>query len=210
MSDDRTKAAIADDDNALARGGNTCPCQSCPCCRGVPKRFAKYGVRERVFLVLVDGTVCRTTGRLARWKCPLCKKTFTVYPDFALPFKRYTRPDVIALCEKYLAHEWTTYRDTVCDNGMPLFYPEKEPDPSWWKQADEDEVDPDTCAPALSHTALYRWLTTLANPGFPDMQHEPSSGAVRAPCRVSPNKFRSEERRQALERCAELLQIPPP
>lgn len=182
----------------------------CPRCGALPATFSKNGSRERVFLVASEGGILRTSARLNRWKCKACRASFTEYPAFALPFKRYTRNDIIALCETYLAHEWTTYRDTVCDNGMPLFYPEKEPDPSWWKQADEDEVDPDTCAPALSHTALYRWLTTLANPGFLDMQHEPSSGAARAPGRVSPNKFRSEERRQALERCAELLQIPPP
>ena len=182
----------------------------CPYCRAVPKKFIRNGRRRRFFLVVRDGGICKISAHVIRWKCPACRRSFTEYPDFAIPYKRYTRHDIIALCETYLAHEWTTYRDTVCDNGMPLFYPEKEPDPTWWKQADEDEVDPDTCAPALSHTALYRWLTTLANPGFQDMQHGPSSGAARAPGRVSPNKFRSEERRQALERCAELLHIPPP
>lgn len=134
MSDERTKAAISEHEEALVLEGRVCPYRSCPCCRGVPRRFARYGTRERVFLVLVDGTVCRTTGRLARWKCPLCKKTFTVYPDFAFPYKRYTRQEIMAVCEKYLKLEWTTYRDAVSDNGMPLFYPEKTPDPIWWKQ----------------------------------------------------------------------------
>ena len=202
MSDERTKAAIADHDRALARDGRVCPYRSCPCCHGVPKRFARNGTRERVFLVLTEEMVCRTTGHLARWKCPLCKKTFTVYPDFALPYKRYTRQEIIGLCERYLNLEWTTYRDAVSDNGMPLFYPEKEADPSWWKNASEDDVDPDTDAPALSHTALYRWLTTLASL---DCVNPTSTETLPSAGPVSPNKFRSEERRQILEACLKLL-----
>ena len=155
-----------------------------------------------MFLRILDGEVRKITGHLSRWKCPACKRSFTEYPDFALPYKRYTRQEILALCEKYLKLEWTTYRDAVSDNGMPLFYPEKEADPSWWKNAREDEVDPDTDAPALSHTALYRWLTTLASL---DCVNPPSPETLPLAGPVSPNKFRSEERRRILEACLKLL-----
>ena len=90
---------------------------------------------------------------------------------------------------------------------MPLFYPEKAPDSFWWKQVDEDEVDPDIAASALSHTALYRWLTTLAKR---ELENRVSSRTRPLSRRVSPNKFRSEECRRILELCLELLRIEPP
>lgn len=89
---------------------------------------------------------------------------------------------------------------------MPLFYPEKAPEPSWWKKAGENEVDPDTAAPALSHTALYRWLTTLASL---DGVHPTSSETPPSAGPVPPNKFRSEERRRILEACLKLLRGDP-
>ena len=37
-------------------------------------------------------------GLLIRWKCPGFSKTFTQYPWFAVPYKRYTLPTIIDLC----------------------------------------------------------------------------------------------------------------
>lgn len=55
-------------------------------------------------------------GVLVRWKCSLCKKTFTVYPDFVLPHKRYVRSDVLGLSEKYLEDSKLSY-DGLLWNG---------------------------------------------------------------------------------------------
>ncbi len=171
----------------------------CPHCGAAGGGFVRNGRRQRFFLEVCEGGIRKVSMSVPRWKCPQCRRSFTEYPEFALPFKRYTRRDILAFCEHYLRHEWSTYRDSVSEDGMPLFYPEKAPDSFWWKQADEDEVDPDTAAPALSHTALYRWLTTLAKL---ELENRVSSRTRPSSRRVSPNKFRSEERRRILELCA--------
>lgn len=182
----------------------------CPYCHTRSKRFIRNGTRSRIFLTLLDGTVYKFAAKLSRWKCPICKRSFTEYPDFAMPNKRFTRQDIMAFCKKYLADELATYRDTVSDKGLPLFYPEHDPDPSWWKASKDDDVDSDSVAPSLSHTAVYRWLTTLAKHSNQKRGTEGvSSVAVPVSRRVYPSKFQSEERRRLLERCMLLLRVLP-
>jgi hypothetical protein len=45
-----------------------------------------------------------------------------LYPDFALPHKRYVRQDVFALSGRYLSDDAVSYSKAVRVNGMPVCY----------------------------------------------------------------------------------------
>jgi len=62
----------------------------------------KHGVRSRLFLVLVEAVILRVWSHLTRWKCPLCRRSFTLYPDFALPFKRHVLTFILERCAAYV------------------------------------------------------------------------------------------------------------
>jgi hypothetical protein len=82
---------------------------------------------------------------LVRFKCPGCGKTFTHYPDFAIPHKHYTQPTLTGFCARYLEADDITYQQAVMvDNSTPG-YPEG------------DSTDTPTLAPST----LHRWITTL-------------------------------------------------
>ncbi len=59
---------------------------------------------------------------VSRWKCQLYKRTFTVYPEFALPYKRYLLPDIIELAAKYLEDDRQTYHRNVLRNNVEIYH----------------------------------------------------------------------------------------
>ena len=67
----------------------------CSQCGLVACYFKIHAYRERRFLTIVDMTVQPEYAPLIRFRCPVCKKTVSYYPDFALPHKHYTRQSII-------------------------------------------------------------------------------------------------------------------
>ena len=63
----------------------SCDLDACPCCGVRHAGFKRHGVRRRLFLVFADGMVRRVWSYLTRWKCPLCMRTFTLYPNGGHP-----------------------------------------------------------------------------------------------------------------------------
>ena len=178
-------------------GRIACSAEACPRCGGVPGRFWRHGVRERLFLVFAE-VVCRVCSYLTRWRCPLCRQTFTLYPDFALPFKRYPAPFVLARCAAYASDEARTYREGVLEEGMPISH------------ADAD------AGMELSASTLWRWVGTLgglseAEPRLLDLvrQKDPSTLLFRALAgvRIQSGKYRSEGRRELLAGCWRLALV---
>lgn len=176
------------------------PClpDGCPHCAGVPRRFRRHGVRKRLFLVFADWVVQRVWSYLTRWKCPLCKRTFTSYPAFALPFKRYPVPFVVARCAAYVEDRVRTYRAGVQEGGMPICH---------------EDTDGGT---VLWPSTLWRWVDTLGR--FPltvrqglnlIKQKDPSTGVFRAlGClRIRAGKYRSAARKTVLEGCFALALV---
>jgi len=173
-----------------------CALDSCPCCGGRPAEFKWRGVRKRLFLALANWVVQRVWSYLPLWKCPLCQQSFTDYPPFALPFKRYVLPNIHERCVAYVKDEARTYREGVEAEGMAISY----------EDADSGTV--------LWPSTLWRWVSTLG--GLPvtvrealDLikQKNPSTGLFRAlgEARIGDSKFRSAERKLVLQRCRELM-----
>lgn len=178
-------------------GRIACAMEACPRCGGVPGRFWRQGVRQRLFLVFAE-VVCRVCSHLTRWRCPLCRQSFTLYPDFALPFQRYPAPFVLKRCAAYASDEARTYREGVLEGGMPISH------------ADAD------AGMELSPSTLWRWMASLA--GFAEAegrmldlikQQDPSTVLFRAlaEVRIRAGKYCSEARKQALAKCWRLSLI---
>jgi len=52
-------------------------------------------------------------------------KTFTVYPSFASPYKRYVLEDIEKISKKYLEDEQQTYDTAVNNKGSSIGYEEE-------------------------------------------------------------------------------------
>ena len=174
----------------------SCDLDACPCCGARHAGFKRHGVRRRLFLVFADGMVRRVWSYLTRWKCPLCKRTFTLYPDFALPFKRYVLAFIRERCAAYAEDGARTYRDGVAEGGVAVSYEDADAGMALWP------------------STLWRWVGRLG--GFPETvrqalhlikQKDPSTGVFRAlgGIRIREGKYRSEARKAVLQRCRGLV-----
>ncbi len=114
----------------------------CPRCSVESDSFKIHAYRERRFLIIIERLIKAAFCTLVRFKCPGCGKTFTDYPDFAIPRKHYTRQSFMGFSANYLEPEDTTYQQAVMvDNSAPG-YPQNDA----------------TLAPSTVH----RWITTLS------------------------------------------------
>ena len=140
-------------------------------------------------------------------KCPACRRSFTDYPEFALPEKHFTRGVIEPLCRRYLEDPKTSYRKTATEDGMPIFYPED--DAAAFRSGGGYEApDEDDLVPMLSHTSIYHWLTGLGQQEITAMAA--GSKEVTAPARSPSGKYRSYRRQQILRACKRLLVTPRP
>ena len=76
---------------------------------------------------------------------PGCGKTFTFYPDFAIPHKHYTRPSITGFSASYLESDDMTYQQAVMVDSSAPGYPQN---------------DIGRCS-TLAPSTIHRWITTL-------------------------------------------------
>lgn len=168
--------------------------------------FTKHDCARRKFRVRVyDPTLDEMVVEIieswrVRFRCGNCLKTFTEYPPFALPHKRFVKQDVLAKVEKYLSAEQprcrATYRETVWEGTVPVSY------------AKDQEGH------QLSHVSVWRWLSWLGS--LEDLlqratrlifQKDPQADLHWKPHPIADHKVRSEARRQTLQRAAMMLDV---
>jgi len=116
-----------------------CNLPDCPCCKTASKFFKRHELKERQFNIIENLIVHIVIGLLIRWKCPGCNITFTQYPWFAIPYKRYMLPTIIDLCWQYLENALLTYRKLV----------------EVWCPVEHKS------GMILQHSTIHRWITTL-------------------------------------------------
>lgn len=135
-----------------------------------------------------------------RFRCRHCRKTFTEYPPFALPHKRFVKQEVLAKALKYLSAERTpkcraTYREAVWEGRGPLSY-------ATWEERQ------------VSHSTVWRWLSWLGS--LKDLmqlatqlifQKDPQANLHWKLHPIADHKVRSEGRRRTLEQAAMMLDI---
>ena len=168
----------------------------CPRCSVESMFFKIHAYRERRFLILIEMLIKAAYCNLVRFKCPGCGKTFTHYPDFAIPHKHYTRPTITGFSARYIDSDDMTYQQAaMVDNSVPG-YPQSD----------------GTLAPSTIH----RWITTLGR--FTQtcrtalillLQENPASSICRDLARltVQKRKCKTDQRKKQLIGCRQLLII---
>ena len=134
--------------DAIISGKIPKPEKCCPRCFSKPEAFKLHECRKRAFRYIAGNFVKVLITLLARWKCAECGKTFTFYPPFAAPHKRYTINDILNLRNKYIEDEQQTFYTAVTHEGSPIGY----------REENEKNVDH-----FLSPSTLYRWIIWSAN-----------------------------------------------
>jgi len=168
----------------------------CPRCSVESMFFKIHAYRERRFLIIIEMLIKAAYCSLVRFKCPGCGKTFTEYPDFAIPHKHYTQPSITGFSASYVESEHMTYQQAVMvDNSAPG-YPQNDA----------------TLAPSTIH----RWITTLGS--FTQscrtalilvLQQNPTLSICRdlAQLIIPPRKYKTNHRKKQLIGCRQLVII---
>ena len=162
----------------------------CPRCSVDSAFFKIHAYRERRFLIIIEMLINAVYCSLVRFGCPGCGKTFTHYPDFAIPHKHYTRQTIEGLSRAYVENDQKTYQDAVMiDDAVP-----------------ERAVSGRVLAPSSVH----RWIGTLAElirlycdtmktslPQKSAAQLCRHSGSIQ----IAKKKYKTSNRRDCLLRC---------
>ena len=167
---------------------------ACPRCSVESEFFKIHAYRERRFLIIIEMLIKAAYCSLVRFKCPGCGKTFTYYPDFAIPHKHYTRPSIMGFSARYLNSEDITYRQTLMVDGSVPGYPQNDA--------------------ALAPTTIHRWITTLGS--FTQtcrtalillLQENPVSSICRDLARIiiPQRKYKTKQRKKQLINCRQLM-----
>jgi hypothetical protein len=168
----------------------------CPVCNVDSSFFKVHAYRERRFLIIADMLIKAVFCTLIRFRCPGCPKTFTFYPDFAIPHKHYTRQSVMGFSANYLESDPMTYQQAVMVRNSTPGYSQTES--------------------TLASSTIHRWITTLGR--LTDicrtalsllLQENPASSVCRdlAGIFIPKRKFKTDRRKNLLIRCKQLLII---
>ncbi len=152
----------------------------CPRCKLESFFFKIHAYRERRFLLIIEMLVQSIFCTLVRFRCTRCGKTFTHYPDFALPYKHYTRQTIESFSKAYIEDDQKTYETAVMTHDGAPAYP------------DNQRV--------LAGTTIYRWISTLAQlivclSKTPDKTDDARFFAI------PKQKYRTPGRKAVLRRC---------
>jgi len=168
----------------------------CPRCSLDSSFFKIHAYRERRFLIIVEMLIKAAFCSLIRFRCPGCGKSFTFYPDFAIPHKHYTRQSLMGFAANYVESDDMTYQQAVMvDNSAPG-YPQTD----------------STLAPS----SIHRWITTLGRLTntcrtalLLMLQENPLSSICRDLARIiiPQRKFKTHHRKNQLIGCRQLLMI---
>jgi hypothetical protein len=145
----------------------------------------------------VGAEVHLVPGYVARFKCPACGRTFTDYPPFAIPHKRYTTPSILDRAKRLFQGCGVAYRRAVWLGRQRIVYA---------PHGGQEDLR------QLSHTTLWRWVgwlggmaAVLAATSKLIRDKDPSVALFRQLYPLDPRRYRSEQRRQVLQNAARLL-----
>ncbi len=168
----------------------------CPRCSVESPFFKAHAFRERRFLIIIQMITHAVFCALVRFKCPGCGKTFTYYPEFAIPHKHYVLPDIRDFSETYVTSDEMTYQQAVMVDNETPGYP-------------DDET---TLAPSTIH----RWVGSLGDFSKTRraalallLEKDPGSRICRdiAHVKIPARKYKSRLRKKRLLGCRRLVII---
>ncbi len=165
----------------------------CPRCNLDPLNFKIHAHRERRFLLVIEMFVKTIYCTLVRFRCDGCGKTLTFYPDFAIPYKHYTRQTILNFSNAYIEDDQKTYQDSaMTENGTPEYL---------------------ESGRTLAPSTIHRWITTLAS--FFMAYHKESAEPVplgrvgndHPHLEIPRKKYRSFKRQERLLMCRRFFEV---
>ena len=169
-----------------------CNLERCPRCGVKGSSFKLHERRRRTFLVVSERLIRKMLSFLTRWKCSLCGLTFILYPDFALPYKRYILGTIFDFSRSYIDDNHTSYRKAVQNEKLPIFY----------ESSREEAIDDRALAPSTLHRWIPLWASlkrTLAEALKAVRARSPTSSVFRRFLPIAPWKYQSQERERLLQ-----------
>ncbi len=187
---------LADLISSYQKSANIPPClEHCPRCRSENATYKQHDCRTRELRYCDNYFVKTFLLTLFRWKCRVCEGTFTIYPAFLLPYKRFITPSIRVLCQKYLSMGESSYREIVHPEGSHYAY------------RDDDNKE-------LSHVSLWNWFkglssfTQYARKGIQLLfRAVPDCSIHRDVIPINPRKYRSDDRKHCLEQTELVLRV---
>ena len=168
----------------------------CSRCRVDSSYFKIHAYRERRFLIIIEMLIKATYCSLVRFICPGCGKTFTHYPDFAIPHKHYTRQTIEGFSRAYVENDQKTYQDAV--------------------MTDDGVAERAVSGRPLAPSSIHRWIGTLAelirahqDALKKSFQEKPAAQFCRhfGPIQIPEKKYKTYNRRECLLRCRWIFKI---
>ncbi len=123
------------------------PATNCIHCHKKPEKYKLQDRRKRKLRFVAKDVVKVVITLLLRWKCPKCGATFTQYPPFILPHKRFVLTDIVQFGEQFLTSEDSSYEDVAKTDGTNICY------------LDENGL----CESFFSPSSVWRFLEYLAS-----------------------------------------------
>ena len=161
---------------------------SCQNCKSTQSDFTLHERRHRLFYVIIDSLVHTIESFLGRWKCSLCKTTFTANPEHVLPYKRHVKDQCLSLGKAYVENDAETYRGVTAAIGYTT---------------QTEKIDDRM----LAGSTVWRWLSffgslekTLRNTLDLIRQKDPNSTVFRKQFPIHRKKYQSKKRKHILER----------
>lgn len=172
--------------------------KACVFCKSSTESIRRHEGRYRMLYIVKGCYVDRRESCLCRWKCLICEKTFTYYPEYIIPYKRYIKESITEFCKKYLSNDEITYLDVVKSNGFRIVHKDSE----------------DTITNEFSGTSVWRWLKYLStleklkqNALKLIREKSPACTIFRTIYLVSARKYRTTMRKEQLEKSMKLLDV---
>ena len=176
----------------IARKKINPPDIACRNCRQKPESYELHETRKRQMRFFIGDIVKVMVSFLLRWQCPLCNSTFTQYPPFLVPHKRFILNDMVFFCEKYLVNDDLSYRDVAKHGGSDIGYPDNS----------------GLCNQFLSHSTIWRFMGCLEKISLASLKKRCFSGSRPEPKKthgIAPSKYRSHRRRSLLYRAYDAI-----
>ncbi len=165
--------------DSITEGSFRMPTGYCRNCLRKPVSYKLHECRKRYFRFVVEDIVKVLISFLLRWKCPICKSTFTDYPPFIIPYKRFILADISRFSQAYLENEKVSYRDTIRHNGSDIGY---------------ENNSTGFCDRFLSHSTVWRFIIYM------NKIHPASKDDVIPNYSICSTKYRSPKRKTILIR----------
>jgi len=175
--------------DSIVAGNISAPAGLCPQCSKKPETYKLHECRKRFFRYVVENFVKIALTLLARWKCPICQETFTEYPEFALPHKRYVKADIKRFSKKYIKDEQQTYATAVKHDDGTIGY----------QQNNNEPVER-----LLNPATPWRWIGWFGSIANTPLKELPELQSFQ----VYPAKYKSLRRKKILQAARALLDLP--